>query len=98
MSGGSGNCVNSGALQELSPLLVGVNPGGASSASTSWDSSNREGSGQGQPGPGVPFPWSSSPAVPAPGGSSLGVSRSGSSENRESAILEQSSLISQAKD
>ena len=37
MSGGSGNCVNSGALQELSPLLVGVNPGGASIAGTFQD-------------------------------------------------------------
>ena len=62
MSGFSGNCLNSEALQGLSSLLVGVNPGAASSASSSWDSSNREKSGLGHPGPGVHLPWSS-PAV-----------------------------------
>ena len=77
MSGFSGNCLNSEALQGLSSLLVGVNPGPASSASRSWDSSNREESGLGHPGPGVHLPWSS-PAVPAPGGRSLGLNHSGS--------------------
>ena len=89
MSGFSGNCLNSEALQGSHHLLVGVNPGATSSVSGSWDSSNREMSGLGVPGPGLHLPWSS-PAVPAPGGSSLGLNRSGSSENRESAVLEQS--------
>ena len=37
MFGGSGTCVNSGAIQELSPVLVGVNPGGASTVGTFQD-------------------------------------------------------------
>ena len=56
MSGFSGNCLNSEALQGLSSLLVGVNPGATSSVSGSWDSSNREVSGLGVPGPGLHLP------------------------------------------
>ena len=87
--GSSGNGLYLEALQGSQSLIVGGHPWVTPIVSDSSDSSYREDVGLGVPG--LRFPWLSSPAVPAPGGQvSLGLNRSGSSENRESAVLEQS--------
>ena len=94
--GCSGNSVSFGAVQGSHIINVGGHPWVTLPLSDSEDSSYRQGAALGVPGPG--FPWLSPQAVPAQGEQVSLVNRSGPYEDRESALLEQSSLISQAQE